>query len=362
MSIPVLELAGAPFDMGRRHGEAFAGAIRAYARERVRLAGSAMWVDRDVPRAEVLRLAEASLAAHRSYAPDLAEELEGLAAGAGITAAEAVVVGGFTDFIDTVYRAAGGVGVPSASAGADDCTALLLPAERSADGHALLAQTWDMHEDSTEHIVLLRGRPRNGPAFLAYTTAGCVGMIGINEAGVAVGINNLMGGDGRVGVTWPFAVRRMLQAETLEGALAALEEAPLAGGHNFLVMDASGRGANVEAMSTQREVTPLGDDAIAHTNHCLAAATHAVERPRDAASQVSSEERLARADALLDGRTVGLDDVRALLAEEPVICHRGEPPKHVGTCGAVVLRPATREMWAVRGLPSDNAFERFALA
>ncbi len=367
MSLPVLELEGSPFDMGRRHGEAFGPAIRAYAAERVRLAGSAAWVGRDVPRREVLRLAHASLEEHRAYAPDLAEELEGIASGAGLDAAELVIVGGFTDFVDAVYRHVAGADTGAASGSADtaahdDCTAFLLPAARSADGRALLAQTWDMHEDSTERIVMLRGRPRGAPDFLAYTTAGCVGMIGMNEAGLSVGINNLMAGDGRTGVTWPFAVRRMLQQATLADALRVLEEAPLAGGHNFLVMDASGNGADVEATSTRRHVRRLGADALVHTNHCLAPGPLEVERERDAGSQRSSQERLARASQLLQRPRLGLDDVQGLLAEEPVVCHRGEPPLHVGTCGAVVMRPGGRELWAVRGLPSANAFERFAFA
>jgi isopenicillin-N N-acyltransferase like protein len=104
---------------------------------------------------------------------------------------------------------------------------------------------------------------------VAFTTVGCVGMIGMNEHGVCVGINNLSGGDGDVGVTWPFVVRKALQQRDLDGALRCVTEARLAGAHNYLLLDRAGRGANVEATTTRTVVTPLEGDAVVHANHCL---------------------------------------------------------------------------------------------
>lgn len=357
MSVPTLDLKGSPFDFGLIHGKAFRAAIRTYATERVALAGGAAWTGRELSRRAVLALADACLEAHGAYAPDLVTELEGMARATDLSLAELVVVGGFTDFIDTV-AAGGGAGLETAAV--DDCTAFLVPGARMADGAAAFGQTWDMHEDSTEHVVLLRGRPKDAPDFLAFTTAGALAMIGMNEAGLSVGINNLMSADGRPGVTWPFVVREMLKAEDLEGALAALARAPLAGGHNYLVLDASGAGANVEAMPTASHVTRLDGRAVAHTNHNLGANTKAVERPRDPASQASSEARLADAERLLDRDDLTVDDLKAVTRHTGTICYRGSAPKFVGTCGGVVTRPRTRELWAVKGLPSEGAYDRFA--
>lgn len=366
MTVSILDLTGSPYEMGYAHGRAFEDAIRHYAEERVALAGGAAWTGREARKEEVMALAEACLAEHRAYAPDLVEELEGMAAATRLSLGELVVVGGFTDFIDVVAnggigRAAAAPGSALETSGADDCTAFLVPGSRMGDGTAALGQTWDMHEGSTEHLVVLRGRPAEGPAFLVYTTAGAVGMIGMNEAGVSVGINNLMGADGRVGVTWPFVVRRMLQAEDLDGALQALRSARLAGGHNYIVMDASGRGVNVEAMATRRHETPVVAAPVAHTNHCLAPETIAVQRARDPESQADSEARLADAERLLARDDLTIEDLQRVTADTAHICHRGVPPRFVGTCGGVVMRPATRELWAVKGLPSEGAYQRFVV-
>src|SRR5690606_7051786 len=366
MQVPILDLTGSPHDLGFVHGKAFEAAIRHYAEERVALAGGAAWTGREATRAEVLALAEACLVEHRAYAPDLVEELEGMAAATDLTVAELIVVGGVADFGDAVAN--GGIGtiaalpgVPLETTGADDCTAFLVPASRMKDGRAALGQTWDMHEGSTDHLVLLRGRPDDGPAFHVYTTAGAVGMIGMNQAGVSVGINNLMGADGRVGVTWPFVVRKMLQADAFEGAVAALRGARLAGGHNYIDMDASGRGVNVEAMATSSHETWVEDGAVAHTNHCLVPETIDVQRPREPESQADSEARLRDAQRLLDRHDLTIEDLQQVTADTTHICHRGVAPRFVGTCGGVIMRPGTRELWAVKGMPSEGAYERFVV-
>ena len=192
-------------DAGRRgeaHGAAFRDEIRAYADERVELASNGTWAGRPATRADVLGLADATLAAHRAYDADLCDEMEAVASTCGLTPAEMVIAGGFTDFVDLVRVHAG------AAPEEDDCTAVIVP-DDAAGGAGFLAQTWDMHDSATEHVVMLEVRPEHGPAALVFSTVGCLGQIGMNEAGIAIGINNLTG-RGKPGVTWPFVVRKAL--------------------------------------------------------------------------------------------------------------------------------------------------------
>ena len=368
MGLVTLDVSGSPYEAGLTHGRAFASSIASYAAERLKLAAAAGWTGNTLSEREVLGLARECLAEHEAFAPRLVEELRGVAAGAGTGVEELIVAGGFTDFVDAVA----GLGPPRAPgsrplAAVDDCTAFLVPGDLMEDGSAVLAQTWDMHEGSAEHLVMLRGRQAEAPDYLVYTTVGCVGMIGMNEAGLSVGINNLMAADGRVGVTWPFVVRAMLEKETLDEALAVLAGARLAGGHNYLVLDAAGNGANVEAMPTRSHTTILEDRVVVHTNHCLAPETRDVQRPRDKESQASSETRLADAhqllnDGALQGSGLTLEDVQGVTADTASICHRGTPPLFVATCGAVVMRPGARELWATAGMPSERPFVRFSFS
>ncbi len=340
----VLSLSGTPQERGVAHGRAHAAEIREYALDRSRLvvAGTSLTPD------AALGLVEASIPAHAAYAPDLLEETAGLAEGAGITVAQALLVSGYTDFLDVVRASAGSAGHE------DDCTALLLPTALAKEG-ALLAQTWDMHASATPHVVLLR--IMDHLESLVFTTLGCIGQIGMNEAGIAIGINNLSCTDGGPGVAWPFVVRKALQQEDLEAALACIVDASLAGAHNFLLMNNDGRGYNVEAMPTERVVTPLGEQPLLHTNHCVAPTTQSVEATRDPLLTNSSTQRLAEAADLLAGGVVTVEDVMKLTADERSICRRPDPVYHYETCGAAVMRPSTGDFWACWGRPSESEYE-----
>lgn len=340
----ILRLPGTPADRGFRHGREFASEIRSYASDRSRLvvAGTSLAEE------EALELVTSCVPAHAAYSPDLFAETEALAEGAGITLAEALLASGFTDFLDLVRAMDGTAGHE------DDCTAVLVPPAASAEG-ALLAQTWDMHASATPHIIMLR--IEGDIEALVFTTVGCIGQIGMNEAGIAIGINNLASTDGRVGVAWPFVVRQVLAQDDLEAALSSILEAPLVGAHNFLLMDRDGRGYNVEATPTERVITPLGQDPIIHTNHCLSPTTRGVEASRDVSLTKSSQDRLVQATELLDGAAVTVADIMKLTADERSICRHPDPVYHYETCGAAIMRPSTGDFWACWGRPSESEYE-----
>ncbi len=336
--------------MGAAHGAAYGSEIRAYAADRSALARAGT----DLSRGEVVAIAESMLDAHHAYDADLHDEMIAMADAAEITPAEAVIVGGYTDFLDTVRSLAGG------SAMEDTCTAVITPDEVS-DGAGFLAQTWDMHSSATPHVFMLDLAPASGPRSMIFTTHGTLGQIGMNEAGIAIGINNLSMDDGRIGVTWPFVVRKALRQTTFAAAMMCIREAPLAGGHNFLVLDRFGEGASVEATPSVMAVDPLSDGPLVHTNHCLFPETERFESSRPATLQSSSDDRLTDATSLLADVSVHTSEsLIALLRDERTICRRPIPPFDYESSGAVVMRPATGDMWACWGNPADNQFERFS--
>lgn len=349
--LSVLEASGTPAEIGSAHGSRFGSQIREYTADRIELSRVGTTLDRDA----VVAIAERMLPAHREYDEDLYREMVAMAEAAGITPAEAVIVGGYTDFIDTVRALAHG------TAFEDTCTAIISP-DSLSDGSGFLAQTWDMHASATPHVFMFDVTPLDGPRSMVFTTHGTVGQIGMNEAGIAVGINNLTMSDGAIGVTWPFVVRKVLRQTTFEDALACILAADLAGGHNFLVLDGEGNGASIEATSTVSHVSTLTDEALIHTNHCLVPATRNVEADRPEALQVNSAQRLAHAgEAVADRSTFSLSFLMDVLRDERSICRRPEPPFDYESSGAVVMRPATGDLWACWGVPSDNEFEHFAV-
>jgi isopenicillin-N N-acyltransferase-like protein len=275
-----------------------------------------------------------------------------LAEACGISPEEAVIAGGFTDFVDAVRSQADAVHEE------DDCTAVIVP-DAMAGGQGFLAQTWDMHDSATEYVVLLEIEPDAGPSALVFSTVGCVGQIGLNDAGIAIGINNLAAAVGKAAVTWPFVVRKALAQTSLDAALACVVDADLSGAHNYLLFDAHGRGYNVEAMPHGNVVRELGGAPLYHTNHCVEPDAKQFEAVRPPPLLESSHRRLARARQLIGAAPVTLDALMDLTRDAEAVCQRSKPPYHIESSGAAIMRPATGELWAVWGLPSENDYERF---
>jgi isopenicillin-N N-acyltransferase-like protein len=361
--IRVLEVGGSFYEMGQQHGRAYQDAIHHFTADRVQLSQTEKWTGRTLSKEAVLALADACIAEHERYSPQLMDELRGMAEVTGLSVGELIINNGFTDFVDVVYSV-GDVSAPEANLTpendipADNCTAFLVPNNATDDHHGMFGQTWDMHASATPYVILLRGRPDNAPAFLSFTIAGCIGMIGMNEAGIAVGINNIRSTDGQIGVTWNFVVRKILMQKTIDDALACITEAKLAGAHNYMLMDKHGNGYNVEAMPTHQHITPLEHSTLSHTNHCLTERTRRTERERPAASMQSSIDRLQAAGTRLRERPVTPQMLMNLMRTD-TICVREKEPLHIESCGAAVMRPATGDFWAVWGLPAENDYEHF---
>ncbi len=357
--IRIFDAKGSYESIGYAHGSLYAEEIQEYTQDRIQLVAGGSWSGGPIAKGDIIDLAESMIPAHQRFDEDLFSELSALAEGAKISVAEAIIVGGFTDFVDAVRAQIGGETPPSLQE--DDCTAVLVPDSRS-EGAGFLAQTWDMHDTATEHVVLLRLEPDNSPAVIVFTTTGCLGQIGMNDQGVAVGINNLTGGDGQRGVTWTSVVRGMLRQDTAENALKVLLDADLAGAHNYLIMDGTGKGFNVEAMPSIRPVEELGNEPIVHTNHVVTslALPFEAERPDDLVE--NSIRRLERGNELLEGGKVDTQRLVELTQDQEAICRRPEDPYLIESSGAAIMRPATKEFWACWGQPSDNDYERIGWA
>ncbi len=350
----VLDLAGSPAEMGAAHGKAFAAEIKRYTDERVALAASGLWSSGTLTSRQVLDEAEAMTCAHEAFDADLHAEMTAMAAAAGISMPEAIIVGGFTDFVDRLRVIAGAPQNPALTE--DDCTAVIVGDEACA-GAGFLAQTWDMHDSATDHVVMLRLAPHDGPAVRIFTTTGCLGQIGMNSEGVCVGVNNLSGLHGTRGVTWPTVVRAMLKTSTAAEALEVLLSVELAGAHNYLIFDRNGHGYNVEAMPQARPVTKLTGEPIAHTNHTLDAAATRHQAHRDRPLMDSSRARLARAGELLAGRPITLEHLIGLTRDTAAICQVPSAPYHIESSGAAIMQPATDSLWACWGPPTHNDYE-----
>lgn len=266
----IVRLPAAPgFERGLFHGRALAPEIAAIAAIRSELCLSQGMFRSDE---ELLRIAALHLPVLAAFDADLYAELLGIAEGAGQSAERIVVLNHYTDLKDLDPRLV--LGETSRAQREldkeEDCTALVAATEEGA----ILAQTWDMHGSAAPFVIALHV-PSMGqePEAWMLSIAGCLGMAGMNRAGLGVTINNLKSGDAKVGLVWPALVRRVLRETGAKQARDVVTAAPLGSGHHYLLADPE-RAYGIETSGTLREVwaetglTELGN-GFHHENHCL---------------------------------------------------------------------------------------------
>ena len=350
-------LTGTPSQRGTEHGTPFPEEIKEYTEDRILLVMQGSWTGgRNLSRTEVLGVADTLIRPHAEYAPDLFEEMEAMAAAAGITVPEAIVVGGFTDFIDVVR------GAFDVAPEDDTCTAIIAPGAATADGNPLFAQTWDMHDSATQHVVLFEIDDVEHPRAFVFTTLGCSGQLGMNEVGITVGINNLTASAGQIGVTWPFVVRKALQQTSLENAVKTITESPIAGAHNYMVMGPNGNGVNIEAMPQAYHITEVTSAPYVHTNHTLYGETSQFQAQKAPALMDSSQSRKERGEALIHEEPISAERLMEITRDTKAVCQVSAPPYHIESSGAAVMSPATGDFWAVAGRPDENPYEHFSFS
>ena len=365
MRCNVIELAGTPRHMGRQFGEQLREQTRAFAELRLgKCIDAAKLLGLPADKSLVLDICGRSIEAHQRDDASVWEELHGIAEGVGLSDEMILICNGLTDIRDAVQAAAG---APWASQPADSggCTAWLAAPEATAAERVLAGQTWDMHAGAADHIVVVVRKPDRGPATISMTTAGCLSLVGMNSAGIAVGNNNLRPTDGRPGVVYLAMIHKALAQPRLAGAVNAITQAHRCSGHNYYLAGPEGEIVDIETTATQYEVIQPAGAVYAHTNHYLLEKLRRLEQPE--AVTASSTWRLTRMLHVLSEQAGQISPTSMMQAmSDPQgaadcrIC-RNDPVDASPTCGAVVMSPQERRMWVAVGEPKAEAFVEFGV-
>lgn len=253
-------------------------------------------------RERVLREAKRFIPLIDGYAPELLEEMRGIADGSNHEFLEIVAINARTELLH-------GVGRP-------ECTSIAVAPQASADGHVRLGQNWDWYAWLAGTTVLWGIRKDDGTDVLTFAEAGLVGKIGVNARGVAIGANLLMSDSDNPGPAVPMHIilRHALDTarSAAEGA-AIILETPRCTSCNHILADVAGTVVDVEATPAGSVlIEPVGG-IITHANHCGDAGLFAADR--GARDYPESVARGARVQSLASDRVLSRDDIRRILTD-----------------------------------------------
>ncbi|WET76282.1 C45 family autoproteolytic acyltransferase/hydrolase [Amycolatopsis sp. QT-25] len=341
MTVPCVRAHGDAFTRGRAHGETLATELRHFLGDRLARLNA---LSPDPLSLDALRpdLAEYARAIDEQM-PDLGTEIRGLAEGAGITHDEAVL-------LQMRREVLGYQKLPTMG----DCTTYA----RTGSG-PVLAQTVDLNGDLDDHLAVLDVRTGQRRS-LVLSFGGLLGYLGVNDAGLAVGLNLVLAGKWRHGPSPYLAIRHLLDTcDNVAEAVETLRGLRLASSRSVTLCDLTTT-AWVEIADDDLRSTE-GPESV-HTNHFL----HPDLAPRDELTVFARNFSLQRLKAGQAGierlpEQASTEDHFALLSRAPVRVAGNGDIRRERTVAAVVLRPDRGELHVRPGDPAHSPTETFTL-
>lgn len=194
------------------------------------------------------------------YAPEMVEEMQGIADGAGVEFEDILALNARSEIALTGYRG---------QAFSDGCTAISLTSPITRD--TIIGQNWDWKGTQKESLLLLQIESENNPDITMITEGGMIGKIGFNSAGVGVCFNALHTDKKSNEVPIHLGLRAVLNSNSLTEAVARIKDGQMACAASFIVGYDDGKG---HGLAVNAEVSPFGmdfvganDGKLVHTNH-----------------------------------------------------------------------------------------------
>jgi isopenicillin-N N-acyltransferase-like protein len=304
-----------------------------------------------------------------AFAPEILEEIHGIANGAEVESGDILALNTRSELMFAPPRSAA---VPERAPG--ECTSFALLPEATQSGHTLIGQNWDWIPFAGKVLLMLEVHRDDGPGFVSITEAGLIAKMGCNAAGLGVCTNTLVSrqDNGRPGVPYHVMLRKLLDCETITEAARMLTATPRALSANYLVAHASGLAFNAESLPGDAAgiafVLPE-DGMIAHTNHFV----HPDFACQDA-RVADQPHSLFRLDSMRRNLRRGTPGLSVEFLKGALQDHRGHPDgvcshpdqrfppiEQRATLASMIVDLDAGELWVASGPPCTNEYERFDL-
>lgn len=226
------------------------------------------------------------------------------------------------------------------------CTAFAATAERTTNGHTLLARTFDFEAGRVfdEHKVVIFVRPRVGYAFVHVAWGGMAGAVsGFNETGLGV-VLNAAGSDrfdtkGRPTI---LVLRTILNhARTIDEAIRIVRSADVFISDIFTIADAkTGELAAIEIAPDQVQVR-RGDNQILTTNHFMHPSFRLDRENQRRLEEQTTGRRLRRLQEVLQThQPLDIPQAIRVLRDRRLAGNQRAPLGHRGTIDALIAAHA----------------------
>ncbi|MBO1011966.1 acyl-CoA--6-aminopenicillanic acid acyltransferase [Achromobacter sp. SD115] len=362
---PLVEVSGAPYERGLRHGRQAGGRVRRSADIYAR----ALQQFRYSP-ADLQRLIARFSRAVEDFEPDYLEEMRGIAEGAGVSFEDVLMINARTEIVAQARRAHLAAGAAPQS---DECTGAAILPERSANGNFLQGQNWDNRQDCADTIIILRVLRDDGPDVLTFVEAGGLARYGMNSAGLTLNGNGMSSSRDyqQDGVPLPLVRRKALEQEHYALALQVVTGTPKACSCNLILGTQLGLALSLECAPDETFLVYPEDGLLVHANHWTSAVALGKLKETGIASSPESlyRDRRVRQSLSAAGRKLGVQDLKAAFADTHAtpfsVCRPGRvSAQGYASCttATLIMEPAAGVLEVARLPWQGAAYARYAVA
>ena len=358
----VVEVKGAPYEVGFQHGSSAKAKITRFLEivySRARQYQPAL-----TNKQHVLKLADKFLPFAQDWAPDLVEELHGLSDGAGISFAEVFALNCYSE---VTYSP-----IASSSTQLMGCTSFVVSggALSPPSTGPIIGQNEDWGRADSEIFIILKIKPSQGPSILMTTPAGFIGYAGRNSQGIGLVQNGLAATDGRLGVPVAFVARRVLQQERIGDSVDAIVNSHRSLASNYLIAEESGEAFDIETTATDFDIFHVEDDIWTHSNYYFSSKLKALEEKTPSwesagcnAFRAGRLKNIFRKNYGKINSDLTMDALRDHVNYPRSICRHPDPAKALDweTSASIVMPMSQSKTYVTIGNPCNNEFKPFDL-
>jgi predicted choloylglycine hydrolase len=216
--------------------------------------------------------------------PHFLEEIEGLAAGAGIEPAEALLLQ-VRQEVAHVARF-GQVDL--------ECTSFAVSGTYTSTGGTFAGQNADLAGGIEEFAAVLTFAVTGKPAVMMLVPAGQISYFGMSSEGLSADANFLRSAGWRTGFPRYLLTRLAIEQPTLKAAVDAVLTPRRASSRNLLLADRAGVMVDIET-TAQDHALVWGDGCLVHANHHVlpGMARHETATPEELHNSTCRQERIA---------------------------------------------------------------------
>ncbi|GAB7386467.1 acyl-CoA--6-aminopenicillanic acid acyl-transferase [Bacillaceae bacterium] len=290
----------------------------------------------------------------QDYAPEMIEELKGMAKGSDLDLADLIALNVRTEIMFGFSQSVSG-----------ECTSYAVSENKASNQHVIIGQNWDWKPEVQKNSIILEIEQPPYPSLIMIAEAGHLGKIGFNSAGIGLCANLLVSSldKGEIGVPFHAILRKILNSRNINEAIRAVTLPHRASSGNYLIANDMGTIINLETGPGGNEnIFYLGieEGILGHANNFLVK-THFEDKTLEVLPDSPARANGIKRE-LAKFAEVSVENIQDALRNHDnfpnSICRHPESVSKIQTIASIIIDLTEKSMAIAPGPPCRNSFTK----